>query len=68
MKNMGKFDRKIRTVLGILFIVAAVVLELTVGKFWWIGLLGLIFIGTSAVSFCPCYVPFKISTDKKDKS
>ena len=68
MKNMGKLDREIRTVLGILFIIAAVALQLTVGKFWWIGLLGLIFIGTSAVSFCPLYVPFKISTDKKAKS
>jgi len=67
MKNMGSLDRKIRTILGVLLIAAAIYFQLTVGNFWWIGILGVIFLLTSAVSFCPLYYPFKIRTNKSEE-
>jgi hypothetical protein len=64
MKNMGKTDRMIRMILGIIMLVAGVALQLSTGGFWWIAALGLVFIVTSSISFCPLYVPFRINTDK----
>ncbi len=61
-KNMGTIDRVIRVLLamvvGILYLTgnisgtAAIIL----------GILAVIFILTSAVGFCPLYMPFNIST------
>lgn len=64
MKNMGNLDRKIRLIAGSALIIAAVVLQISIGKLWWIGIAGLVFVVTSMLSFCPLYVPFKIHTDK----
>lgn len=65
-KNMGTIDKIIRVSLavgiGILYYLnlitgtAAIVL----------GILAVIFVLTSLISFCPLYVPFKFTT-KKDK-
>ncbi len=63
-KNMGTLDRILR------FIVAAVFAYLyfsgTITGVWGIILLvlGAVFVLTSLVSFCPLYLPFKISTRK----
>lgn len=65
MKNMGTIDRTIRTILGIGLIVAAVILQLQVGRLWWLGIIGVVFLLTSAVSICPLYMPFGISTIRK---
>lgn len=64
-KNMGLIDRIIRTVfavtIGILYFTgmitgtAAVVL----------GVFAVIFLATSAISFCPLYLPLGINTCKK---
>lgn len=64
-KNMGLIDRIIRTVfavtIGILYFTgmitgtAAVVL----------GVFAVIFLATSAISFCPLYLPLGINTGKK---
>ncbi len=62
MKNVGKTDRIIRVVLGFILVAAAVILQISIGRLWWIGILGLIMLGTSALSFCPLYIPFKINT------
>ncbi len=61
-KNMGNADRVIRTILGIGFIVVAI---LTGGWFWILGGLGVAFLLTSVVSTCPIYMPFGISTRRK---
>ncbi len=60
--NMGSIDRIIRIIVALIFFtltltgivegIAATVLVI----------LGAIFLLTSAVSFCPLYIPFKIST------
>lgn len=63
-KNMGIVDRKIRSIIGVILIVAAIILQVKLGRLWWIGLIGLVMLVTSSISFCPLYLPFKISTIK----
>jgi len=58
--NIGKTDKIVRIVAGI--VIAAVGIA---AKSWW-GLLAVIPIGTAVVGWCPLYVPFKISTAKKE--
>lgn len=57
-KNMGSLDKNIRLVLGIVILIIGYM-----NNSWW-GLIGLIPILTSTVSFCPLYAPFKISSIK----
>lgn len=66
-KNMGTLDRVIRTLLALVIIIlywanlisgiAAIIL----------GIIALIFLLTSFVSFCPLYTLLKISTRKKNE-
>lgn len=58
-KNMGILDRRIRIVLGLLIVAAGIYF-----KTWW-GLLGVVFLATSLISWCPLYLPFGLSTRKK---
>jgi hypothetical protein len=63
VKNMGSADRIIRAILGI----GGLVLGIVLGGLWWIAaVLGVVFLLTSAVSFCPLYAPFKLSTRRKE--
>ena len=66
-KNMGSADRIIRVlaalVIGTLMLTG--VLSGTIGVI--LGILGVVFLLTSAVAFCPLYAPFKISTMGKAK-
>jgi hypothetical protein len=57
--NMGKGDRIIRGIVGIVILAAGYLY----GS-WW-GLIGLIFLGTALVSWCPAYLPFGINTGSK---
>lgn len=57
--NIGKTDRVLRGVLGIVILGAG----LFFGS-WW-GLIGLVPLGTAFVSWCPLYVPFGINTGAK---
>lgn len=60
--NMAGWDRIIRIILGIIFIYEWI----TVGGLWWIpGVLGIIFIITSLVGYCPLYslIGFKTKRD-----
>ncbi len=61
-KNMGKTDRTLRIIAGIIILLAGLYF-----KSWW-GLIGLIPLGTALIRWCPLYVPFKISTGKKDST
>ena len=65
-KNMGGADRIIRVILAIVF--ATLYFTGTVAGTWGLVLvvLGGVFLATSVVSFCPLYLPFGISTCKKD--
>ena len=57
-KNMGLLDRRIRIVLGLLIVAAGIYF-----KTWW-GLVGVVFLATSLISWCPLYLPFGLSTRK----
>ncbi len=57
--NVGKTDRIIRIVVGLLIGAAGVVF-----KSWW-GLVGIIPLFTGIIGFCGLYLPFGISTVKK---
>ena len=57
--NVGKTDRLIRIVVGIILIAFALATGNLIG---WIGIVPL---ATGIFRFCPAYVPFKFSTDKK---
>jgi hypothetical protein len=64
-RNMGSFDRVFRTLVAIAvgaLILANVVTGTTAIV---LGVLAVVFVLTSAVSYCPLYAPFKISTHKK---
>jgi hypothetical protein len=64
-KNMGAFDRGLRVtaavVFGYLYFSGTVVGTLGIVLL----VLGVIFLVTSFISFCPLYLPFKVSTRKK---
>ncbi len=61
-KNMGSADRIIRVILAIVF--AALYFTGTVTSTLGVVLLalGVVFVLTSLVSFCPLYAPFGITT------
>ena len=65
-KNMGSADRIIR--LTLVALVAVLYLTGVIGGTLAIilGVLAVVFFVTSLVSFCPLYVPFGISTRKKE--
>lgn len=60
-KNMGEKDRIVRALIGAVMLVYSIVFM----KF--IGLLGLIFVGTAAIGYCPLYTILGISTNKYDE-
>ncbi len=62
-QNVGSTDRLIRIVLGlILAVVGFFFVHGTLGLI--LGIVGLILLVTGALSWCPLYIPFKISTRK----
>lgn len=56
--NIGKSDRVIRILLGIVIVILGFYF-----KSWW-GLVGLVPLLTAAFRWCPLYLPFNLSTDK----
>ncbi|MCU0428164.1 MAG: DUF2892 domain-containing protein [Candidatus Kapabacteria bacterium] len=64
-KNMGTLDRIIRVILaavvGVLYLTGAI--SGTAALI--LGALAVVFLATSAVSSCPLYLPFNISTRPK---
>lgn len=57
-QNVGNTDRLLRIVAGL------VVLGLGLYFQSWLGLIGLVFVATGVIRFCPAYLPFGISTKK----
>lgn len=60
-KNIGKVDKIIRIVVGIAIIIFGVV------SGSWLGVIGLIPLGTALIGWCPLYCPLKINTSCCDK-
>ncbi len=63
--NMGSTDRIVRVVLAIVFAGLNLldIVSGTLGTILWV--LAVVFVLTSVVSFCPLYLPFKLSTRGK---
>ena len=59
--NVGPIDRLIRIILGLVIAILGVVFDS------WLGLIGIIPLATGLFRFCLFYVPFKISTVKKEE-
>ena len=59
-QNVGKVDRWIRIVVGVILLSLIVFLS---GGIRWIGLIGLIPLVTGIFGFCPLYSLFKIKTN-----
>lgn len=56
LKNVGSVDRTLRIALGLAVIAAGVVF-----KSWW-GALGVIFLATALIGWCPIYSTCRLST------
>ena len=61
MKNVGKIDKIIRIILGLIFLSLLFILE---GNLKYLGLIGIVPILTASISFCPIYKIFGIKTSK----
>jgi hypothetical protein len=61
MKNVGRMDASIRVVVGFIIIVLGMVYQS-----WW-GAIGLVFILTAYLNFCPLYPLLKINTRKQEQ-
>jgi len=57
--NVGKIDKIIRVILGLAIGIVGSV------NHSWLGLIGIVPILTAVISWCPFYVPIKISTNKE---
>jgi hypothetical protein len=64
-KNMGTIDRIIRTLLAVIVAILYFTGQITGTAAIILGIFAVIFLLTSAIGFCPLYVPFKFSTMKK---
>ncbi|MCF8222667.1 MAG: DUF2892 domain-containing protein [Bacteroidales bacterium] len=58
--NIGKIDRAIRIILGLLIGLAGLYFES------WLGLLGLIPLLTAFIRWCPLYLSLGIRTNRKN--
>jgi len=66
-KNMGSVDRVLRLAAAVA-IVVLIVLKVFAGTLMIVlGILAAMFLLTSAIGFCPLYVPLRISTILKKK-
>lgn len=63
MQNVGKVDKNIRIILGLLLLVLLFVLD---GNAKYIGLLGVVPLFTALANYCPLYKLLNINT-KKDE-
>ncbi len=66
-KNMGTIDRVIRVLLAVVVIILYLTGTISGTAAVILGIFALIFLVTSAIGFCPLYVPLNISTIGKKK-
>ncbi len=65
-KNMGTIDKVIRILVAVVFAVLYFTGVVTGTLGIVLLILGAVFVLTSVVSFCPVYLPFGLSTRKKE--
>jgi len=64
-KNMGSMDKGLRIFLAVIIAILYFTNQITGVAAIVLGIFALVFLLTSLISFCPLYVPFKLSTLKK---
>jgi len=64
-KNMGMVDRIVRVALAVVFISLIFAGQVQGTLAVIMGVLAAVFVITSVVAFCPLYLPFGISTHRK---
>jgi len=64
-KNMGPVDRTIRVIIALLIGILYLAGQINGILALILGIVAVISLLTSIVSFCPLYVPFKLSTKKQ---
>ncbi|CAN5330059.1 hypothetical protein BH10BAC1_BH10BAC1_11330 [soil metagenome] len=64
-KNMGSTDKIIRILVAIVIAILYFTNQISGTTAIILGVLAIIFVATSFISFCPLYLPFGISTRKK---
>ena len=64
-KNMGSADKAIRILVAVVIGLLYYFNQISGTTAMVLGALAVVFVATSFMSFCPLYVPFKISTTKK---
>lgn len=57
--NVGSIDRVIRVIIGLALLSLLVLLE---GDMKWLGLIGIVPLGTALIRFCPLYTLVGLST------
>jgi hypothetical protein len=65
-RNMGSADRLLRLLFALLVPVLYLTDSISGTLAIILGVVAIIFLATSAMGFCPLYVPFKLSTRKKE--
>ncbi len=65
--NVGNTDRTVRFILGIVLLLWAY-MGLSGTAAWIAGILGVVFLVTAAIRFCPLYLIFGINTCAEAKS
>lgn len=63
--NMGSADRTARLVVGLLFLLAVVMGWVSGVLAVVLGVLGVVFIVTAIIRFCPLYLPLGLNTCKR---
>ena len=65
-KNVGTADRAVRAILALVIAALWIGGQLSGTLALVLGLLAVVFLATSAMSYCPLYLPFDFSTKKKE--
>lgn len=66
-QNMGSIDRGLRVLVAIVIAILYFIDQITGTAAIILGVFAIIFLLTSAVAFCPLYLPLKLSTKKEEK-
>ena len=64
-KNMGSIDKLVRVLVAAVIAVLYFTDQITGTAAIILGIFAVVFILTSAIGFCPLYLPLKLSTIKK---
>lgn len=67
-KNMGKTDRSVRILFALIVAILYFTNVITGTLALILGIVSVILLATAAIGFCPMYIPFRISTEKKSAS